>query len=196
VLLHGRGATEQDLLPLARYLPPGSMLVAPRAPFPAAAWGYGPGWAWYRFLGGTRPEPDSFDRSQEALEALLATLPDRLPARPGRLLLGGFSQGGTMSLAYAVRHPGAVPLVLNLSGFVADHPSVRIGPDTVRGTAFFWGHGSEDGNIPLTVAQAGRAALRAAGANLVAPTYPIGHTITMEELGDVREWLDRSLAEQ
>ncbi|NIQ58758.1 MAG: hypothetical protein GWN71_36930, partial [Gammaproteobacteria bacterium] len=50
VLLHGRGADERDLSGLRAHLPPGLGLVLPRAPFPGAPWGYGPGWACYRFL--------------------------------------------------------------------------------------------------------------------------------------------------
>ena len=71
VLLHGRGSHEGDLFPLGRMLHPDATVVAPRAPFAGAPWGYGPGWAWYRFIGGTTPEPESFVAGQ---------LPDEHPA--------------------------------------------------------------------------------------------------------------------
>jgi phospholipase/carboxylesterase len=125
VLLHGRGSHERDLLGLGPELAPGAVIVAPRAPFAGAAWGYGSGWAWYRYLGGDRPEPESFEASQRALGELLEALPDLLPVRPGRVVVGGFSQGGTMSLAHALRSPGSVEEVLNFSGFLASHPTVR-----------------------------------------------------------------------
>jgi phospholipase/carboxylesterase len=57
VLLHGRGADRFDLLELGPLLAPGAVVVTPQAPFPGLPWGYGPGWAWYRFLGRDRPEP-------------------------------------------------------------------------------------------------------------------------------------------
>lgn len=188
VLLHGRGSDETDLMGLVPHLPAGLVVVSPRAPFPGVPWGYGPGWAWYRFLGRNRPEPASFEESQRALGDFLRELPGRLPVRPGALTLGGFSQGGTMSLAYALRNPGAVPAVLNLSGFLADHPSVAATPETVRGTRVFWGHGTEDPSIPWVLGQEGRAVLTAAGAELEARDYPIGHTISLEELRDVAAW--------
>jgi len=156
VLLHGRGANEADLQPLASKLPAGAIATFPRAPFPAAPWGYGPGWAWYRFLGRDRPEPESFSASLDALEAFLDSLPGKLPVRPGPLVLGGFSQGGTLSMAFALTRPGRVPLVLNFSGFLANHPAVAATPDTVRGTRFFWGHGTRDPNIPFELAVEGR----------------------------------------
>lgn len=189
VLLHGRGADRNDMVPLGDWMPRGAMLAFPEAPFPAAPWGYGPGAAWYRFLGGTTPEPESFVGGQELLGRYLDHLPSRLPVAPGRLVLGGFSQGGTSALAWALTHPGRVSAVIMLSGFLADHASVRATLETVRGTEFFWGHGTEDGNIPHPLGQAGRGALLAAGASLTAKDYPMGHTIVHEELGDVRQWL-------
>jgi phospholipase/carboxylesterase len=114
--------------------------------------------------------------------------------RTGPLVLGGFSQGGTMSLAYALRNPGAVPMVLNLSGFLAQHPTVAATPDTVRGTRFFWGHGTMDPAIPFAMAIQGRAALRAAEADLEARDYEMGHGISPDEAGDVAGWIQRGLA--
>lgn len=191
VLLHGRGASESDLAPLAAQLPADAVAVLPRAPFPGAPWGYGPGWAWYRYLGRDRPEPESFSESLDALEACLDALPAELPVRPGPLVLGGFSQGGTLSMAFALTRPGRVPLVLNFSGFLADHPAVAATPETVRGTRFFWGHGTRDPNIPFELAVEGRDRLRAAGAELEARDYPIGHWIDPTEWRHATEWIQR-----
>lgn len=189
VLLHGRGADRFDLVALAPHVAPGAVVVCPDAPHPGAPWGYGPGRAWYRFLGGTTPEPASFEAAQQALAAFLAEVPATLPVRTGPVVLGGFSQGGTMSLAYALRNPGAVPMAMNLSGFLADHPTVEATPASVRGTRFFWGHGTMDPAILFDFAVAGRAALRAAGAELVERDYPIGHQISGDEAADVRAWI-------
>src|SRR5690606_4288076 len=194
VLLHGRGSHRADLMRLQPYLPQEAIVVAPEAPFPAAPWGYGPGSAWYRFLGWNRPEPESFEESQRALDAFLRELHDHIPVDPGPLVLGGFSQGGTMSLAYALRNPRRVDMVLNFSGFLADHPSVRATPATTSGTLFFWGHGTGDTSIPFELALEGRAALTAAGAELEARDYPIGHWIDPAELEDAVAWIRRGVA--
>lgn len=191
VLLHGRGSNEQDLLSLAPHLPESTMVVTPRAPFPGAPWGYGPGWAWYRFLGEDRPEPESFAEAQGELADLVRALPGLLPVRPGPVVVGGFSQGGTMSLGLALRDPELLSGVLCFSGFLPSHPTVQATPATVGGTRFFWGHGTRDGSIPFALAERGRAALRAAGAELEARDYPIGHWIAPEELADAVEWMRR-----
>jgi phospholipase/carboxylesterase len=198
VLLHGRGADEGDLFGLARQLPAGWVIVTPRAPFPAAPWGYGPGWAWYRYLGGNRPEPEGFEASLRSLAALLGRLAATLGVEIGRVVLGGFSQGGTVSTAYALAAAAGelgdeaprISRIVNLSGFLADHPLVRAMPETVPGTHFFWGHGTADANIPFSLALEGRAALRRAGASLTTHDYPIGHWIDPREIKDVAAWVE------
>ena len=194
VLLHGRGSDRFDLAGLAPHIAPGCVVVTPQAPHPGLPWGYGPGWAWYRFMGGTVPEPQSFEASQQALAEFLDEIPSRLPVRTGPLVLGGFSQGGVMSMAYALRNTGAAPIVMNFSGFLAEHPSVRPSAKSVAGTRFWWGHGTQDPQIPFELAVEGRALLSAAGADLTARDYAIGHGIGPDEARDARAWLAAAVA--
>jgi phospholipase/carboxylesterase len=97
-----------------------------------------------------------------------------------------------MGLGQALRRPGSVAGVLNLSGFVPDHPTVR--PESATGLPVFWGHGTADGNVPYALARAGRAALHAGGADIHAWDFPGGHTITQEEVVEARGWLARLAA--
>lgn len=188
VLLHGRGADENDMLALAPFFSD-VILVAPRAPFAALPLGYGPGFCWYRYLGGVRPDPEHFQHSLSELHALLDALPAQMPVQPGPLFLGGFSQGGTVSLGYTLCHPERVHTVLNLSGFLADHPAVQVTPQAVAHTRFYWPHGTLDANVPHAAAQKGRAELLGVNAFLAAPDYAIGHTISRAEIDDIRELL-------
>ncbi len=192
LLLHGRGSDERDLLSLAPHLPPRFALVAARAPFAAAPWGYGPGWAWYRFTGGRAPEPESFLSSLDALGELIGGLPQALGFAPGELVLGGFSQGGTTAVGYALsaREAAARPPVARvavLSGFLPESPAVHL--HAAAGLPVFWGHGWHDGSIPFAWGEEGRAALRAAGARVTARDYPMGHGISPAELRDLATWL-------
>ena len=194
VLLHGRGSDRFDLAGLAPHIAPGAVVITPQAPHSGLPWGYGPGWAWYRFLGRNRPESASFEASQIALGAFLSGIRATLPVKTGTLVLGGFSQGGVMSMAYALRNPGAVPLVMNFSGFLAEHPSVRPTPTSVAGTRFWWGHGTMDPQIPFELAVEGRALLQGAGAELETRAYAIGHGISPDEARDARAWIQAEVA--
>lgn len=189
VLLHGRGSDRFDLLGLADALAPGAVVVTPEAPHSGLAWGYGPGWAWYRFMGRNVPEPESFEESQHELAEFLGEIRDQLPVRTGPLVLGGFSQGGVMSMAYALRNPGSAPIILNFSGFLAQNPTVVPNEENVAGTRFWWGHGTLDPQIPFDLAVEGRAHLFRAGADLTARDYRIGHGISPDEAEDARAWI-------
>lgn len=192
VLLHGRGSDERDLFPIGRELDSRATVVSVRAPFDAAPWGYGPGYAWYRFLGGTSPEPESFEAGQQALARFL----DQLPALLHRevphssLVLGGFSQGGTSALAFALRNPGTVGGVMVFSGFLASHPTVKATQETLASLPIWWGHGTADGAIPFVNAEAGWHTLQAAGAKLTTASYEgMGHSISATELREAGVWL-------
>ena len=189
VLLHGRGSDEHDLQGLAPHLPADAALVTPRAPHPGGPWGYGAGWAWYRYLHDDRVEAGTLARSLAALDGFLDGLPGLLPVRPGPLALGGFSQGGTTSLAYAMTRPGRVRRVIVLSGFLVDDPSVPVDPEAAEDLDVFWGHGTLDPAIPHALGAKGRKRISEAGVRVRARDYPIGHGVSVEELADVRSWL-------
>jgi phospholipase/carboxylesterase len=127
-------------------------------------------------------------------------------------VLGGFSQGGTTSLAYALTRPGRVDGVVVLSGFLADAPGVielpAAPPDAagapggapgdgrvLAGTPVFWGHGTADPAIGHALGERGRARLRALGVDVTTWDGPIGHQISGDELRALRDWMgDRGLA--
>ena len=106
VLLHGRGSHRGDLQAIRPLLPEDWFLVTPQAPHPGHPWGYGPGWAWYRYVRDDEVDEVSLRQSLDALDAFLDALPERLGFTPGRVVLGGFSQGGTTSMAYGLTRPG------------------------------------------------------------------------------------------
>lgn len=184
VLLHGRGSDRADLQGLRTRLPAGWVLLTPQAPHPGGPWGYGPGWAWYRYVADDRVEERGFEESLSLLDAFLDGLPALLGARPGRIVLGGFSQGGTVSMAWALSRPGRVHAVLNFSGFLPDARVIQAADLSRGSTPIFWGHGLHDPSIPHALARKGRARLEAAGVPLTARDYPMGHGIDAAEVFD------------
>ena len=190
VLLHGRGSDKHDLQGLRTHLPPEWVLVTPQAPFPGAPWGYGGGGAWYRYKQDDEVWVDTLQESLSRLDTFLAELPGALGLEPGRLILGGFSQGGTVSLAYAISRPGAVAAVLNFSGFLAAAVDLDETGAAPPPTPIFWGHGVGDPAIPIALAERGRSRLRRARAKLVDRDYRIGHWIVEEEVADAVAMLE------
>lgn len=184
VLLHGRGSHRGDLQALRPLLPRDWVLLTPQAPHPGHPWGYGPGWAWYRYLAEDRLAEAGLEASLIALDAYLAELPAILRLQPGRVILGGFSQGGTVSLTHALTRPGTVDATLVFSGFLPSTPPVTDDALAAVPTPIFWGHGTRDPNIPFALAERGRSRLLAVGADLACHDYDIGHWIDPAEIAD------------
>ncbi|MCJ7627656.1 MAG: alpha/beta fold hydrolase [Longimicrobiales bacterium] len=182
-----------DLQGLAQLLPSRGTLVTPQAPHSGRPWGYGAGWAWYRYLGQDRAEAESLAESLKAVELFLERLPESLGFRPGPVVLGGFSQGGTTSLAYGLSHPGSVAGVVVLSGFLANQESLVAGAAALSETPVFWAHGTQDPSVPFSSAIEGRNRIRKAGGSIHARDYDMGHWVSPEEMSDLRDWLEQSI---
>jgi phospholipase/carboxylesterase len=194
VLLHGRGSDMHDLQGLVRVLPSHGVLVTPQAPHPGLPWNYGPGWAWYRYLGDDRVDLESLEQSLAHLGGFLDEIEGHLGLRPGPLVLGGFSQGGTTSLAYAMTHPEHVDGVIVLSGFLAQGGEWGGGPEALGDTPLFWGHGTQDPAVPHVLALQGRSRILKAGGTLTSRDYSMGHWVSPEEMEDLRHWLGTAVA--
>ena len=191
VLLHGRGSHRGDLQALRPHIPKGWGLITPQAPHPGHPWGYGPGWAWYRYVEEDQVEPQSLQKGLADLTGFLNDLPAQLGVRPGRIVLGGFSQGGTMSLAWALANPGRASSVLVFSGFLIASPQMLPANGSAKGARVFWGHGLRDPSIPWTLAERGRKRLIEAGVDLATMDYEIGHWTVPEEITQAMDFAER-----
>ena len=188
LLLHGRGAHRGDLQALRDRLPDDFVLVTPQAPHPGHPWGYGPGWAWYRYLAEDRVDEPTLEASLGLLDGFVDQLAPALPVTPGHLFLGGFSQGGTTSVAWALSRPGRVDGVLNFSGFLVDG-AVTADLGHAPSVPIFWGHGTRDPNIPFALAEKGRARLDGAGARITTVDAEIGHWIGPGVFSEAVNWM-------
>ena len=190
VLLHGRGSHRGDLQALRPLIPPEWALVTPQAPHAGHPWDYGPGWAWYRYVAEDRLVEETLVHSLSALEGFLDQLPGLLDFQPGRIVLGGFSQGGTTSMALAISRPDRVAAVINFSGFLAESVELPLPALSPATPPIFWGHGLRDSSIPHTLAVTGRQRLDAAGLRLKAHDYDIGHWVAPEEVRDALAFVE------
>lgn len=147
ILLHGVGASADDLVPLAKVLRqsfPQAALLLPDGfePFDAAPTAAGR--QWFSILGVT--EENRAARVQAVLPALIDWVrghQERLGLGPAATALVGFSQGSIVSLEAAVAAPDLVGRVLAFSGRFAQLP------ETVPPlTTFHFFHGGQDSVIP------------------------------------------------
>jgi phospholipase/carboxylesterase len=189
LLLHGRGADEEDLMGLEGALDPRFMIVSARGPFR-----FGPGYAWYDRSEPGRPDDESLNESVSELREFIEALPGAYGVDPARLYLFGFSQGAVVSSALTMLIPGALSGIVMHSGYIAaHHRGVDLKPDGLAGKPLFLAHGKYDDIIPVTWGRDAQEYLEAAGAEVIYQEYPIGHSISEESLYDLSEWLTLQL---
>jgi phospholipase/carboxylesterase len=179
VLLHGRGADENDLFPLLDELDPGHRLhgYTPRGPLSLP-----PGGAHWYVLGGLgTPERETFSASYTALVEFLDGLPYEC------LVLGGFSQGCAMAYALALFRGRPRPdALLAMSGFIpsVDGFELELDPPFPRIAIV---HGVYDQMIPVQWGRAARDTLEEAGADVLYRESPIEHWIDPDVIPLLRE---------
>jgi phospholipase/carboxylesterase len=186
VLLHGRGADENDLFGLLDLLDPRRRLVGftPGGPLSLPPGGR----HWYVVPRVGFPDPDTFFASLAALEAFV----DATGVPLERTVIGGFSQGTAMSHALALRAGRPRPAaVLALSGFIPTVPGLELDLDARAGMPVAIGHGTADPVIPIDFGRDARDRLVAAGADVTYHESPMGHSIDPRFLGTLPAWLDR-----
>lgn len=202
IWLHGLGADGHDFEPVAPELGftsrPAVRFLFPHAPVrPITINGGMEMRGWYDISG------MAFDRQEDraGLEdstARVTRLIERENARgipSERIFLAGFSQGGAVTLFAGLRYPERLAGLVALSTYlpVAETADAERSPANVD-TPVFMAHGESDPVIPLALAVRSREALDAMGYDVQWHTYPMPHSVNMEEIGHIRAFMERIVA--
>lgn len=193
VWLHGLGADGSDFEPVFEQLlgqrSSGWRVVLPHAPLRAVTINGGLRMrAWYDFLSLEFTRGESSDDIAQSVAMVMALLREERAqlAEGGKLILGGFSQGGVISLEAGLSAEARVDGVVAFSTYLwRDVPAYRTKPPV------FQAHGEHDPIIPLALGMAAHRALQAADVDSVFKTYPMGHSVCDAELADLDVWLSK-----
>lgn len=180
LMVHGRGASADDILSLSNNLDqPGFAYFAPQAA----------GNTWYpnRFLVPlTKNEPWLSSALAFVEEVLTEITNAGIPAE--QIMLLGFSQGACLALEFAARNARRYGGIVGLSGAL-------IGPDgtprdykgSLAGTPVFLGCSDVDFHVPKERVDQTADVLKNLGAEVTKRLYPnMGHTVNQDEIDFVR----------
>ncbi|MCB1828663.1 MAG: dienelactone hydrolase family protein [Chromatiaceae bacterium] len=110
-----------------------------------------------------------------------------------RIVVAGFSQGGAVAIQTALTYPRQLAGLLGLSTYFATAESIQPHPVNA-GLPVKICHGSADPMVPEFIGRKGVEKLRELGYNTEYQTYPIEHSVCMEEIADIAVWLRRVLS--
>jgi len=200
--LHGLGADGNDFVPILPELVrrdwPAIRFVFPHAPVRAVTINNGVRMrAWYDIR-----DFDLANRADEqgVLESIaqVTALIDREIARgvpASRIFLAGFSQGGAITLAAGLRRTEPLAGLVGLSTYL---PGAQVAAaalvDAAKAQPLFMAHGTQDPVVPFAAGEQSAAWLRAQGFDVEFHRYPMPHSVCMEEIRDLGDWMSRRLA--
>ncbi|TAK66361.1 MAG: hypothetical protein EPO24_01530 [Bacteroidetes bacterium] len=190
IMLHGRGADEQDLFGLADYLDDRFLVISARAPFPFS---YGGGFTWYDILEVGKPEPAMFQESYTRLCQFFDDVKKNYPVDATKIFLLGFSMGTMMSYALSLTRPKEIAGVIANSGYIPEGTDLQFRWNELGTTSFFVAHGIHDPVIPVAMGRRARMLLEQPNAHLVYKEYPMAHQISEQSLSDMAHWLTERL---
>lgn len=136
---------------------------------------------------------DGIEASVQHLRNLIQRELDRgMP--PEKILLAGFSQGGTIALLTALGYEKRLAGVLAMSAYLPTSEALEKECREVnRQIPIMMAHGELDPVIPIPVAEKARDALICMGCTVEWYTYPMTHHVCIKEIADIRKWLLRVL---
>lgn len=179
ILLHGRGATADDIMTLAPHLElAGWAYLAPQSA----------GGAWYPnpFTAPIESNEPYLSAALDMLGALVGRIGEHVPAE--RLVILGFSQGACLTLEFAARNARRYGAIIGLSGgLIGPDDTPRDYPGSFAATPAFLGSSDVDPFIPKErVLDAGKV-LERMGARVDVRLYPgMAHMVDDDELAQVR----------
>ena len=189
VLLHGYGATPDDIAGIASHADPDGryFVLSPRGPIEVA----GGGASWYDFDDAWRADPKSFAATLDSLDRLIGSVCERLGIERSKVIVGGFSQGAGMAawLAYATPEPSR-PEGLWACGTIVDVADTPLDLSAAEGTRALILAGRNDPNVPLERSRGQAQRLAAAGVDVTLSEHDGGHGLSMAMLSDMAMWLD------
>ncbi len=183
IMLHGRGATAESILPLAsEFDAPDFAYLAPQAG--------GNSWWPQSFLAPIASNEPGISSAMQAVADLLAqTAAAGVPAE--RTLLLGFSQGACLAAEFAARNVRRYGGVAGLSGgLIGPEGTPRNYSGSLEGTPIFLGCSDVDPHIPADRVRLSAEVLRRLGGQVTIRLYPgMGHTINEDEIAAVQNMM-------
>jgi len=200
IWLHGLGASGEDFVPVAQelHLPRAVRFIFPHAPArPVTLNGGYVMPAWYDIVSSeidAAQDAAGIAASRHEIEKLIAHEIAR-GIVPARILVAGFSQGGAVALHTGLHAPARLGGILALSTYLPLADTTRaadIGHS--RDTPIFMAHGLQDPVVPYTLGRQSAAYLQQLGCTVSWHEYAMPHSVCMEEIRDIGNWLAQQMA--
>lgn len=198
IWLHGLGADGNDFTPIIPQLnlPAGMSIrfIFPNAPVRPITINQGyrmPGWYDIASLNIVGNEDEAgISESCDAIR-VLCQQQRNLGIASERIILAGFSQGGAVALYCGLSHPEPLGGIMALSTYL---PQCTQFNEINQNIDIFMAHGSQDDVVSDEYGELSRQRLEKSGYGVKWHEYAMPHSVCMDEIQDIRNWLIQNLS--
>lgn len=181
LLLHGTGGDENDLIPIAQKLSPGSALISPRGDVSE----HGARRFFARLAEGVF-DPAEITRRTHALADFVAAAANQYRIDPGRLTALGFSNGANAAATLLLLRPESLAAAMLLRPMVVLEPEKL--PD-LAGKRVLLSSGGVDPIVPADHPPRLADLLRRAGAEVTLRSHAASHGLVPGDFEAMRDFL-------
>ncbi len=193
ILMHGVGSNERHMDALAPSFDQRFVVLSVRSPLVLGPNSYG----WFRVTFTANGPVINAEEAKAGWRQLAAFIDEAVAmygADPARVYLGGFSQGGIMSLATLLTAPEKVAGVFSLSGrLLPEALSHAAAYERLHDKPVLIVHGEFDQTLGIHFARWAREQLVPFNLSLTYRELPMGHEVTRESLAEATRWISAQL---
>lgn len=201
IWLHGLGADGHDFEPIVPELNLSKehsvRFIFPHAPVrPVTINGGVEMRAWYDIKGMDLSQKEDLEGMQDSQRILLELINEQIdkgiPSE--NIIIAGFSQGGAVIQYTGIRTELKLAGMMALSTYLPFQQAAQEQHNPINlDTPIFVGHGQYDPVVPIQLGQQSTEKLQSLGYQPTWHTYPMEHSVSLEEIRDIGNWINTIL---
>lgn len=199
IFLHGLGDTGHGWIQAMAQIRPSYMkVICPTAPTMPVTLNAGfemPSWFDLRTLDMYGPEDEQGIKKATVNIHSLIEAEVKAGIQPNRIFLGGFSQGGALSLYAGLTYTKPLAGIMALSCWLPLHKSFPAARATSETLPIFQCHGDVDPVVPYKFGQLSHYSIKTFMTNAQFTTYNgLSHSSSQQEMDDLKDFIEKNIS--
>ncbi|WP_349677610.1 alpha/beta hydrolase [Idiomarina sp. UBA4206] len=195
IWLHGLGASGNDFVPMTEHLKFANAQVrflfphAPQMPVTINQGMVMP--AWYDITDMSIDRQIDSKQLRKSAAKVHAMIDEQIAhgIDSKRIIIAGFSQGGAVGYEAALTYPKPLAGLMAHSTYFATADDIQVNEANAQ-LPILVQHGTQDPVVPEVLGQKACAILKEKGFSVTNQTYPMPHSLCLEQVQDMQKWLD------
>lgn len=189
LVMHGIGSNEQNMISLLEGLEDKFYIFSVRGHLSQP-----PGYAYFTIEGYGKPHREVFENGIKQLTNFIDYVVEQYNVDSNHLYLLGFSQGAIVSMTLGLTLGNRIKGIVALSGYIPSFVKEEYTIQSVDQLSLFISHGQFDNILPYEWGLESKEYFQSLNAQITFKTYSEGHSVSIKNRQDFKNWLITDLA--